>query len=156
MRCFEINDNRLCQIWGFFLFTAILLLILSIIFGNSTSKNFRELDLYFVIIGSLLFVVCMVMTLSNPIKRICCLLDNLEIMNPRRSQLLHPVLYHEPSAILHIVNGNTSIQTVLPIVNATYIQESDSSEGSNSNSTETSIVAVQIEDYDLPYQLNQV
>jgi len=153
-----MNDNRLCQIWGFFLFIAIWLLILAIIFGNSTSKNYRELDLYFVIIGTVLFVVCMMLSFSKPIKRTCCLSesDNFATFNSRWSQVLHPVLNHEPSAVLHIVNGNTSIQTVMPIANASYIQESDSSEASNSNSTETSIVAVQIEDYVLPYQLNQV
>jgi len=160
MVCFQISDIRLCYLWGFFLFSAVWLLGLCLVFANSTSEQFRTMDFYFGITGGGLFVLCIMASFSGPIKRTCCSNQN-ENDNVRQRQLLQPVLYHEPSAMLNI--SNVSVEKVIPntssvstpVAVARYVQQSvDSSE--ESILSETDAVAVPIEGSEIPHQLNQV
>ena len=154
MKCLKINDNTLCQIWGFFLFSASWLLFLCIIFVNSTSEPYRKLVFYFGIVGGGLFVLCIIASFSGPIKRVCCFDRN---DNRRQPTLLRNALSYEANAILHIVSGSEKItRSVVPIVEASYIQDSELSQESTSVLTETPTLAIRLEEATLPYQLNQV
>jgi hypothetical protein len=116
------------------------------------------MDFYFGVIGGGLFVLCIFASLTGPIKRTCCSNQN---DNVRQAPLLRSVLYHEPSAILHI--SNISVEKVMPsqapistpVAVARYVQQSDES-SQELVLSETDAVAVPLEGSEVPHQLNQV
>jgi len=142
------------------LFNAVCLLGLCVVFANSTSEPFREMDFYFGVIGGGLFVLSIFASFTGPIRRTCCSNQN-ENDNVRQRPLLQPVLYHEPSAMLNITN--VSVEKVIPSTNpistpvavARYIQQSDES-SEESILSETDAVAVPLEGSEVPHQFNQV
>jgi hypothetical protein len=111
-------ENIIAKIWGFTLFSGFYLLFMCMIFSNSSQGTiWHDLMIKFGIAGAVIIVVCITAVLwFKPLNKIVCGGEN--------RQILQPILYHEPRAILAIANRseNKPIDKQMDPAIANYIQ----------------------------------
>lgn len=94
------------KVWGLTLFSGIWLLFLSAIFSNS--PQYHDVMVICGISGAIIFIVCISLLVCGKKER------NLS----KNREILHPILFHEPTAILAISGRNEQITNA----HAKYIQ----------------------------------
>lgn len=98
-------ENIIVKVWWLTLFIGISLLSLCAVFSNiSPNTANHDLMIYCGMYGGVIFIVCISLLWCKPLKILICGKKERNL-----SQILQPILFHEPTAILAISGRNEDI-----------------------------------------------